>query len=451
MMTADEAGVNGTAGPCNAGPDQTTGLVECYPYRPLEHDNTIRLLLITPGAGEGANPTYSLLHAELGEIPYKALSYEWGLASDDDPTLVIDGHPVRIRKNLFAALEQISSCIHHLSFYLIWIDAICINQNDNAEKGHQVQKMHRLFSEAEQVLAWTGPAADDSEYAMDILNANSHAHLSDTNLVREVIANRRAKRAILSWCDCPYWKRVWIMQEIYLARRIVFMCGPRIIHDRKISICLAVMGCTGESTFSAVLLNDINHYWSSVLWDSALQRESGLEKRAIYKPLREWLYICATSQVLATDPRDYIYGVISLSTETQSGFFQIIPDYNKPVETVFQEVDIKMMRAKAKLCTECNKALEDDNGWRFIRDVFIVPWLRKNVGVDVQIRWQEKEHTKHKCDERRFGLTQNKNLWGTECIRSPEMEEKDAVTGIQKIRQIPKGSNIDQAATVLRL
>jgi len=116
---------------CNsANPAQMTG--ERYPYRQLENEYSFRLLLITPDSEWDF--TYTLEHSELAKTPYKALSYEWGLPSDEDPNITIDGHPVRIRKNLHEALKQLKSTIPPLSSLTLWVDAICINQHDNAEK-----------------------------------------------------------------------------------------------------------------------------------------------------------------------------------------------------------------------------------------------------------------------------------------------------------------------------
>lgn len=136
--------------------------------------------MIKPDSGEEV--AYTLQHSELGKIPYKALSYEWGLPSDDDPNITIDGHMVRIRKNLFDCLKQTSSVIHHLGFLLLWVDALCINQNDGAEKSQQVQKMREIFSSAEEVFAWTGPMANDSDHAIDILNSTPPGTLTNPDL-----------------------------------------------------------------------------------------------------------------------------------------------------------------------------------------------------------------------------------------------------------------------------
>lgn len=115
-----------------------------YPYRPLEHESSIRLLLVTPGKVDLA---FAFQEDRLGNVAhkyaYKALPYEWGSAAEDEPVITIDGHAVKIRRNLYEALSQIMGMEVDLGlgpFYL-WVDALCISQNDNVEKRPQVQMM----------------------------------------------------------------------------------------------------------------------------------------------------------------------------------------------------------------------------------------------------------------------------------------------------------------------
>jgi hypothetical protein len=55
----------------------------------------------------------------------------------------------------------------------IWIDAICINQQDNEEKDHQVQHMGEIYRNAKLVVVWLGPSKDNSNLAMQSIPALS--------------------------------------------------------------------------------------------------------------------------------------------------------------------------------------------------------------------------------------------------------------------------------------
>lgn len=350
----------------HADPDQLTG--ENYPYRRLEHENSIRLLLITPGSGEEA--TYTLLHAELDNIPYKALSYEWGLPSDDDPNIIIDGHSVRIRKNLSEALKQISSVIHYLGFLFLWIDALCINQSDNAEKNNQVLKMGQIFSEADQVFAWTGSEANDSDCAMDILYSISTASPSDSiSMVKALKENYRAREAILTLCNRSYWKRIWTLQERVLAKDLVFMCGSKSIAERQLYECLPLIIAAEES-----LRTKYTDFLGISLYDTVGYRQICASFWRIDKKLNDWLQVCAECDLLATDPRDYVYALLSISTDVRSGILSVIPDYDKPTRTLFQEIYNAMRDIYGA-----------DYSITYRRDIWNAPfnkWLNKNFGFD---------------------------------------------------------------------
>lgn len=94
---------------------------------------------------------------------YTALSYVWG--TDKPSTAVlINGKLVLVRKNLAAALRHLRQIDCSLN---IWIDAICINQDDKEEKSHQVEMMAKIYKSCVEVLAWLGPADDESDIAME--------------------------------------------------------------------------------------------------------------------------------------------------------------------------------------------------------------------------------------------------------------------------------------------
>ena len=76
-------------------------------YRPLELPTTIRLVILEQGLHQDPI-NCCLLHIDRNnDQPYHALSYEWGLPSDNDPIIYVDGCRARVRKNLFDVPMQI--------------------------------------------------------------------------------------------------------------------------------------------------------------------------------------------------------------------------------------------------------------------------------------------------------------------------------------------------------
>jgi hypothetical protein len=113
----------------------------------------------------------------------------------------------------------------------LWIDALCINQNDVVEKGIQVPLMGTIYSNARSVLIWLGPEADESNLYFDFCNGTSLG--SDYALSRylegvDCEATTPISAAIASLQRRTYWTRTWIIQEIVLAYEIRIFCGDRV-------------------------------------------------------------------------------------------------------------------------------------------------------------------------------------------------------------------------------
>lgn len=110
---------------------------------------------------------------------YEALSYVWGQEKEsfsihvvpetemDAPsTLLAKASVILSRSNLITALKQLR---HRDRRRKLWIDAICIDQSNDTERAEQVRKMSQIFSRAATVLLWLGPASNDSESAISLL------------------------------------------------------------------------------------------------------------------------------------------------------------------------------------------------------------------------------------------------------------------------------------------
>ncbi|KAA8571228.1 hypothetical protein EYC84_000561 [Monilinia fructicola] len=133
-------------------------------YLPLNSDpSEIRRLVLQPAASF-EDPLHSHLDVvslESGSV-YEALSYVWG-SSEPAKTINLDGFVISITPNLDNALRNLR---HPASPRNLWVDALCINQNDLDERAAQVALMRRVYSDATTVLIWLGPEADGSEDAM---------------------------------------------------------------------------------------------------------------------------------------------------------------------------------------------------------------------------------------------------------------------------------------------
>ncbi len=127
-------------------------------YSALHEKDEIRLLRIEPGTGS-VQVKCNLFHARLGESPdYDAVSYMWGLDNGPGNTkttmLAIDGaRTLEVQENLGNALRYLRLKDKPR---VLWVDAICINQADPTERGHQVAQMGMIYSQATTVRVWLG-------------------------------------------------------------------------------------------------------------------------------------------------------------------------------------------------------------------------------------------------------------------------------------------------------
>jgi hypothetical protein len=132
-----------------------------YQHKPLDLDTRmLRLLRILPDLDAGMLQCELTTHdfASATDIGYNALSYEWG---PDEPPFswirINDGY-YQIRDNLYQFFQVAHAKLPHYDDFrgYLWIDAVCIDQQNLSERGHQVKQMGDIYSQAKTVLLWLG-------------------------------------------------------------------------------------------------------------------------------------------------------------------------------------------------------------------------------------------------------------------------------------------------------
>ncbi|TQN69909.1 Heterokaryon incompatibility protein 6, OR allele, partial [Colletotrichum shisoi] len=121
-----------------------------------------------------------------------------------NPPIFIDGAVQRCGLNGELALRHLRGAegVH------VWIDQLCINQDDNTEKVHQVRMMRHIYSAAARVAVWMGLPADDSDLFLP------HARAMSALIRQQRHADVR-----------QYWTRLWIIQEFAVGAEIDVLCG----------------------------------------------------------------------------------------------------------------------------------------------------------------------------------------------------------------------------------
>ncbi|CAJ0550831.1 Ff.00g107610.m01.CDS01 [Fusarium sp. VM40] len=216
-----------------------------FPYEPLELGE-IRLLHVQCGSDL---ISIKLSNVNLSTKPvFWALSYVWG-SWENPATILINDTTFKVTRNLYNALDEYRRQFADNSNTAgaLWVDAICINQNDQHEKSIQVPRMSDIYGKCERVLAWLGPVeAEDSDDVRrlaeklkqfesptgsstgsltedDRINSFRLSAHSDKHAAVEVESVRRALRSI---GHRPWFRRIWILQEAVLAKQQpLLLCG----------------------------------------------------------------------------------------------------------------------------------------------------------------------------------------------------------------------------------
>jgi hypothetical protein len=170
--------------------------------------------------------------------PYEALSYVWG-SSRHTQQITCNGQSVTIQ----AGLEDILQVLRLRDEQrIIWVDALCINQNDNEEKNHQVPLMGSVYSTAKRVVVWLGhedseqasTAFDCLEYISQACSQFNRDHgLSVDYCGRDYDAlklpvepfNPPVCSSLRELFHRPWFSRIWCVQEIHLAREGLVLWG----------------------------------------------------------------------------------------------------------------------------------------------------------------------------------------------------------------------------------
>ncbi|KAH0538830.1 hypothetical protein FGG08_004606 [Glutinoglossum americanum] len=308
-----------------------------YEYTPLDASkHEIRLLELLPGDSEDI-PHCRLTHTSLDHEPqYVALSYAWGDPNNRD-TILLDGRPFRVTRNLDIALRNLRG--QGLTERL-WVDALCINQNDLAERSQQVQLMRMIYQSASSVFAWLGEAADDSDFAMKTIKASGKED-SDIELDPETDPNDidpRLKVALRKLLDRPYWRRTWIIQELAVPspRKIWIGCGQFWVPWWD--LCDTIMNPFEQSNVKLVTNTHLHRYFT-LNANTMFEFQKG--------PLELIRLLKRSGSYCATDPRDRLYGILGLAKERDQ--VALVPDYSKPLEQLNAELVEHLIQTEENL------------------------------------------------------------------------------------------------------
>jgi hypothetical protein len=306
---------------------------------------------------------------------YEALSYTWATENGEckrSSHIKCDGTKLFVTKNCRLALRYLRK---EDASRLLWVDAICINQKDDKERGHQVGMMRDVYSKATEVLVWLGESSKDvgtpdpASQMSDAEALNSMPRsvnqgpipVSDLffdyfhrmivqmrrlrslgqpptssplhqNLLSQVYErsfggmNTDLRRGFKDFVRRRWWSRVWVVQEVAVAKSATLICSARAIKYADFF------------DWHDMLRFDDHTPKAFKVWNHLYPALNHL--RAVYNAQSEHsspMQVLAWSRHLtASDPRDNIFGMLGLSDKFKS--LLPLPDYSKSTTQVFTEV-----------------------------------------------------------------------------------------------------------------
>jgi hypothetical protein len=314
-----------------------------YAYRPLDpaSDET-RLLAVYQSKDEQDPITCELLHVSLNDMQdyserssqaiesFRTLSYTWG-----DPTtthaITIEGHEFPVTQNLAAALGHIrrlpreGGAAAQPTFW--WIDAVCINQADVTERNRQVNLMTRIYRKAQGVHIWLGDDDEDSVRAMGLvrqlgLPVPRGPGDSEVELPCITPTERDAHwRALTALFARPWWERVWIRQEVAVAKEATVHCGREACPFSAFAMTANILNQIDEQLGSVLMRHERTKGTGSSSAISAspylqacvvagFRTAEGRLPNVKYRDLVELLLHTRSCQ--ATDLRDKVFSMLGL-------------------------------------------------------------------------------------------------------------------------------------------
>ncbi|PMD42922.1 HET-domain-containing protein [Hyaloscypha variabilis F] len=344
-----------------------------YQYQPLGADveRGIRLVNLLPGQFDDEvqvqilHTSLSLGKSTLEDLSYEALSYVWGPESnpaiitirDRKSRCIVDSgteitsyiseaeaETLSIRRNLDVALRHLRKSSESR---ILWIDAICINQQDVEERNREVGRMGQIYGNATRVLIWLGPEGENSSLAVRSLRLFAE-DLTD-EFVKDYFSRRyrapgsRTELLLASpipWFDegghwlairrlfyRKWFTRLWVYQECHLADDVLVIVGfdtislPELVRAGLwfAEACSKTHDFEGAQRLAASL-NIIRPRSASRVMD-VISRTRGCE---------------------CEDPRDRIYAIMELFPNHIK--YDLHPDYRLPVEVVYKDFFLAYLR-----------------------------------------------------------------------------------------------------------
>ncbi|KAK1593823.1 heterokaryon incompatibility protein-domain-containing protein [Colletotrichum navitas] len=280
-------------------------------------------------------------------IPYEALSYCWGSSTSLRHTILVNGRFLFITENLFDALKNLRQQVEDR---ILWVDALCIDQSNVRERGHQVTWMGKVYEHAERVLFWLG-----------------HVPYNFRDLILSLVTFKREapRDAWVSWTlDDPRWSdtwaqlqtqhlsrfdevnllsdlkslmrnewfsRVWVLQEVANAQKALLGCSEGWVDAMAFAMAPRLFGMQADTQCQAVI---------DIMPGPSRRTSWWAQKSNICTLL--WRF----RESQASDPRDRLFALLGLASDMKTGDERIVADYTQTEDAVLRNITTYLFNDK---------------------------------------------------------------------------------------------------------
>ncbi|KAN0102657.1 Heterokaryon incompatibility protein (HET) domain containing protein [Hyaloscypha variabilis] len=386
-----------------------------YKHQPIDSRNDIRILRIFPPGKSDKELGCELL---LGALPsagrpspsqhqrrqYVALSYCWGDSEAVKPIQMyvyisghIDGKPVRsrypqgvfyVRENLDQALRN---CRRSNQDVDIWVDAICINQKNLAEKADQVNRMKDVYHDATEVWIWLGAGKNEQEkteikktfeFMREILDFEKLDAIINTDSNRDAWqTNIDNLKLVVKLIKNPWFGRRWIIQELALAKIATIRWDTQTLLWSEFADAMALL-MTKYASIREMLqperlgatrfqLHDPRALGANTLVNATLNLFRRTDDGEIREKLMtlEMLVSSVFVPFQALNPRDTIYAALSLSKDTD-----------------IQRTSRRTLSFEQDIVIDSRIAVDYDKSWRDTCAGFMEYCIERSKSLDILCR-----------------------------------------------------------------
>jgi hypothetical protein len=278
--------------------------------------------------------------------PYEAISYRWGSSAITSAIAIGDTY-LGITDSIAAILKAMAP---HSGYRYLWIDFVCINQEDLFEKDSQISLMREIYSQAAHVIAYLGDApGNDNALLQDFLPrlpkflvTASLDRLINQSSPTPFDEDPEGGRAMQRLLANDYWSRVWIIQELVLANSISILYGGSAMEWDLFSSAVRAIRVQYDGSWAMRL--DMPNFHQLLMASNRVGNivdiQELLRKQGTKLHLSD--VVLLSSQSLCTNPEDKVNGLLGLSSNVED--VDVQPDHRRPVAQVYARVTLNGMR-----------------------------------------------------------------------------------------------------------